>query len=227
MVLCYRSEESAVAFAQAVKEVALEITDSFEIILVGNYVEGSGDKTGDYIRQIAAQDPVFKAISEPKNGMMGWDVRKGLAITSGELLCFIDGDGQFPIESIATCYEKMKTKEFGLVKTHRINRKDGFSRNLISVVYNLVFKVMYPRVKSRDVNSKPKMFRREVYEAMNLSYDDWFIDAEMMIKASRLKIKFHECPIEFMELKGRKSFVNFSTILEFARNLIIFRLRRK
>ena len=69
------------------------------------------------------------------------------------------------------------------------------------------------------------MFHREVYELLNLEYDDWFIDAEIMIKITRLKINFFEFPVEFLSLEDRKSFVNMRTVFEFMKNLFIFRLR--
>lgn len=227
VLLCYRAEEKIIPFSQKVKEIASGLTDRFEIILVGNYMEGSVDKTKDIVEQIAEQDAVFKTICLPKKGMMGWDVRQGLAQTTGDVLCFIDGDGQFPVESISEGYKKLKAGNLGLVKTYRYQRHDGPVRALISVVYNIVFRILFPGVKARDINSKPKLFTRQVYEQLNLAYDDWFIDAEIMIKASRLGVKFAEIPVEFLELEGRASFVNFSTIMEFVRNLISYRFKGK
>ncbi|MGH1336886.1 MAG: glycosyltransferase family 2 protein [Aureispira sp.] len=227
IILCYRSEEGIIPFSQKVKEVVSQLTDSFEIVLVGNYIEGSNDRTKEIIEDLAAKDPVFKTICKPKKGMMGWDMKEGLALTTGNYLGVIDGDGQFPVESIAGCYKHIKTGNYGLVKTYREKRNDGFQRKFISVVYNLVFKILFPGVKANDINSKPKLFSRAVYEKMELTSDDWFIDAEIMIKISKMDIQFHEFPIEFLELEGRKSFVNVSTIFEFIRNLISFRLRGK
>jgi dolichol-phosphate mannosyltransferase len=60
---------------------------------------------------------------------------------------------------------------------------------------------------------------------MNLTSDDWFIDAEIMIEIKRLGVPFFEFPTEFHELSGRKSFVKFSAIFEFIRNLILFKLK--
>jgi len=227
IILCYRSEEGIIPFAQKVKEVVSKLTDSFEIVLVGNYIEGSDDRTKDIIEDLASKDSVFKTICKPKKGMMGWDMQEGLALTKGDYLCVIDGDGQFPVESITECYNQIKTGKYGLVKTYREKRNDGFQRKFISAIYNLVFKILFPGVKADDINSKPKMFRRDVYEKMNLTSDDWFIDAEIMIKISKMDIQFYEFPIEFLELEGRQSFVNISTIFEFIRNLISFRLRGK
>ena len=227
VVLCYGAEESIISFSQKIKKQVSKFTNSFEIVLVGNYKEDSLDRTPQIIKQIAERDSTFIAVSNPKKGMMGWDVKVGLSVAKGDFLCFVDGDGQYPIESITECYNKIKTGEFGLVKTYRSKRKDGFYRKLISSVYNIVFKLLFPTVKGADINSKPKIFRRDVYEKLNLTYDDWFIDAEIMIKINRLNVKFYEFPIEFEKLEHRSSFVNLSTVVEFIRNLIIYRIKGK
>ncbi len=213
-------------FAFKAKKVIENLTDSFEIVLVGNYLENSEDKTREYIDVITKQDSCFTSVCKPKKGMMGWDMKEGLYHAKGKYLCVIDGDGQFPLESIATCFAEIKSGGRGLVKTYRSTRNDGVYRRLISKVYNQLFAIMFPNVKSKDVNSKPKIFSREVFEQLRLSSDDWFIDAEIMINLSRLGIKYHEFPVEFKELNGRASFVKFKAIFEFIKNMIRYRFKK-
>lgn len=227
VILCYRSEESIIDFSKRVKDLALGLTPNFEIILVGNYVLGSDDRTKDIVEQIANQDNVFKAVCKPKEGMMGWDMRTGLEIATGKYICVIDGDGQFPIEGISDCFQLIKTGNYELVKTYREQRNDGLYRKVISKVYNLIFSILFPDLDSKDVNSKPKVFTKSLYDKMNLTSDDWFIDAEIMINVGRMKAKYYEIPTKFYELHGRVSFVKISAILEFLRNLIVFRLKKK
>jgi len=225
VVLCYRSEYKIIPFVQEVKKVVANLTNSYEIVLVANYIENSGDKTSHIVNEIASKDPVFKTISKPKEGMMGWDMREGLAVASGDYICVIDGDGQFPIENISQCYNLIKTGKYGLVKTFRVKREDGFYRKFISKVYNFTFSLLFSSLKSKDINSKPKIFTRTVYEQMKLTSDDWFIDAEIMIEINKLGIPFFEFQTNFYALKGRSSFVKFSAIVEFIRNLILFKFK--
>ncbi len=225
IILCYRSEESILAFARQTKKLVAGLTDSFEIVLVGNYFEDSGDKTREYIHQLEQEDEVYRGICKPKEGMMGWDMRKGLEFSRGEYLCVIDGDGQFPIESISNCFKKIKEGNFGLVKTFRVTRGDGLYRKTISAIYNFLFGLLFPNVNARDINSKPKLLTRECYNQLNLSSDDWFIDAEIMINIGRLKIPIAELPVEFEKLAGRQSFVKPSAIIEFLKNLFKYRFK--
>ena len=226
VVLCYRSNESIIPFAEKVQNLVRSLTNSYEIILVGNYIEGSGDNTEAVVRGLARKDKDIIAVCKPKRGMMGWDMKEGLKTARGKYLCVIDGDSQFPIENIQKCYTKIKTTSFGLVKTYRTTRGDGIYRKTISIVYNWIFSILFPEVDSKDVNSKPKIFTREVYEKMELTSDDWFIDAEIMLNIKKLEVEFFELPTHFRELEGRSSFVKFSSILEFLKNLILFKLKR-
>lgn len=225
VILCYRSEKRVLDFAKKAKEITASVCDHFEIVLVGNYFPDANDTTPEFIHLLANEDPHFKAVTLEKEGMMGWDLRKGLEAATGKNLCFIDGDGQFPLESIATSYNAMKTGKYDLVKSYRDTREDGWTRKMISWIYNIVFKILFPGVNGRDMNSKPKTFTREAYEKLDLKYDDWFIDAEIMIKASKYKFRVYEFPIQFLELEGRKSLVNYKAVIEFVRNLIAYRIK--
>jgi len=158
---------------------------------------------------------------------MGWDMLQGMNSCSGKYICVIDGDGQFPIESVAEVYSVIKDSDFDIVKTYRVKRHDGSYRIFLSSVYNLLFTLIYPGLHSKDVNSKPKILTRDVYSRLNLQSTDWFIDAEIMIAARDLKLKIKEVPITFSANASRKSFVKVSAIIEFVLNMVRFKFRRR
>jgi hypothetical protein len=105
-----------------------------------------------------------------------------------------------------------------------VRRSDGLYRIVISVVYNLLFRMMFG-LRYRDINSKPKILRRSQFEKMHLTSEDWFIDAEIMIRAGEMGLKVAEIPIHFYNLSGRASFVKPRAILEFMKNLWNYRRR--
>jgi glycosyltransferase involved in cell wall biosynthesis len=226
VILCYRSGASIVGFVEKVENHVKELTPNYELVLVANYMEGSDDTTGDHVLKIAEDNPKCKVLCKPKQGMMGWDMRLGMDAATGAYICVIDGDGQFPTESIAACYSEIITGKYDLVKTYRVKRGDGAYRKLISAVYNAFFLILFPGMNCRDANSKPKIVTKEAYQKMNLRSDDWFIDAEIMLNVRDLNLRFHEVPVEFYQLEGRTSFVKPSAILEFIKNLLLHRIRR-
>jgi glycosyltransferase involved in cell wall biosynthesis len=223
--LCYRSGESLSAFVQPLILSLQKIEPEWEVVLVGNYLRGAGDPTPEVVRRLAATNPRIRALTLEKQGMMGWDMRKGLQTATGEVLAVIDGDGQMPFEDVVKGYEMLKRGGYDLVKTYRVKRFDGFYRKLVSRVYNILFKALFPGLNGRDINSKPKLMTRAVFEQMCLESDGWFIDAEIMIQARRLKLRVGEFPTVFHDIETRASFVRPTAIFEFLANLIAHRVK--
>jgi len=156
---------------------------------------------------------------------MGWDMRMGLNAARGTFIGVIDGDGQFPPESIIACLLKAELENLDLTKTYRVLRDDGLYRRFISWVYNALFKLLFG-FKVRDVNSKPKIIRGDKYQMMNLESNDWFADAEIIIRARELGLKIGETPVHFKSNDMRGSFVKPTAIFEFASNLFKYRFAR-
>jgi glycosyltransferase involved in cell wall biosynthesis len=200
--------------------------ESFELILVGNYFEGSGDRTPEIVRELVATDPRIVSQAEPKQGMMGWDLRSGLRKARGRYIAFIDGDGQMPIDDVGRLFTLIENDGFDLAKTYRVSRQDGWKRKLLSTGFNILFRMLFPSLKARDMNAKPKIMSRAAYEKMDLSSDDWFIDAEIMIEALHHSMKILELPTEFRRLARRGSFVSFAAVFEFLINICRYRLRQ-
>lgn len=226
VILCYRAGESVREFIDRVERLFREqqVTD-YELVLVGNYVQGTGDRTPAVVEDIGRKNPRVVSSALPKKGWMGWDMRCGLSLARGQYLAVIDGDGQMPIADVLRVYDKIRAEQLDLVKTYRIQRGDGLVRKCLSYGYNFLFRLLFPGVKARDINSKPKILTRQAYELMELKADDWFVDAEIMIQARRCRMRIGEVPTTFLGLEGRRSFVTAGAVLEFLRNLLAYRLR--
>ena len=225
VVLAYRSASTIEGFVASLVTSLEEEKIDWEIILVGNYIEGTDDQTPEVVQRISDRNPRIKAVVHVKEGMMGWDMKSGFQAATGNKLAVIDGDGQMPCTDVIRVYNLMIEKEYDLVKTVRIKRSDGYYRMFISTVYNLLFKIMFPGISARDMNSKPKIITRELYQKMNLESDGWFVDAEIMIRARRLKIEIGEIETAFHSIDTRPSFVKPLAILEFLVSLIRYRIK--
>jgi glycosyltransferase involved in cell wall biosynthesis len=231
VVLCYRSGDAARSYAARISKVLLDAgIDNYQLVLVGNYVAGSGDTTPDVVRELAAGDPRIVCSAVEKQGMMGWDMRSGLSLATGEHLAVIDGDGQVLVEDLVRIYRLLREQGLDLAKTYRTRRGDGLKRKLFSLVFNGLFHLLFPGLPARDINAKPKILTRSAYERLDLRSDDWFIDAEILIQARRLGFRIGEMETEFLGLTGRRSFIKMASVVEFLYNLLRYRileLRRK
>ncbi len=225
VVLGYGAGTSLVPFVEKLHKILGQFDFNWEIILVGNYLPGEKDDTPQIVKHLAETLTRVRFIAEPKEGMAGWDLRRGMDLAQGKYIGFIDGDGQMPLESIVACLQKIETEQLDLVKTYRVARDDGFYRRFISFIYNKLFRILF-RVQFRDINSNPKIFLRSKYALLNLQSEDWFIDAEMMIQAKEHGFSIGEMPIHFGELVGRASFVKVGAIFEFLRNMFRYRFCR-
>lgn len=226
VILCYKAGKTIKPFVSKITKIMKESKiPNYELVLVGNYNKGSDDLTPEIVAELAAANPKIKSVAKIKKGMMGWDMKSGLKKATGNYISVIDGDNQMPVEDLIKVYNKIKKEKSDLVKTYRIKRGDDSWRKTVSFFYNIFFKILFPGLKSQDINSKPKIFSMEAYKKLNLASNDWFIDAEIMIQARRLHFKINEVPTFFRGLQGRKSFVRPAAILEFIKNLIIFRIK--
>lgn len=226
VILCYKTGVNAKEFISEVIDQISKANANYEIILVGNYLKGdNSDETPEVVREFASSDSRIKAITLEKKGMMGWDARSGLEAATGRTIVIIDGDGQMLPEDPYRVYQKLLAENLDMVKTYRRKRYDGILRKINSDVYNALFRLLFPGFKVRDINSKPKIFTRQFLDKLELTSDDWFFDAEVMIQARRLRCKLGEIPTEFYESKHRKSFIRPRHVLEFLRNLTLARFR--
>ena len=226
MVLCYKTEGFAREFSQKIISMLEKENIDYELILVGNYHLGSDDKTPEVVKSIAKENPRIIAVAKPKEGMMSWDMRTGFEPARGKYIAVIDGDGQMPYQDILRAYKMIKSGKYDFCKTYRTKRYDNFYRKLISLSYNFIFTILFYPGAGRDLNSKPKIITREAYEKLRLTSSGWFIDAEIMIQARRFGFRIGEIPTVFDKNISRKSsYVHFSAIWEFIKNLVIFRIR--
>ena len=225
VVLAYRSAATITNFVDSLIDSLEKENLLWEIVLVGNYFGGVGDQTPEVVRGIAARDSRIKAVVKIKKGMMGWDMKSGLQAATGKSLAVIDGDGQMPSSDVIRVYQLMKKNGLDLAKTYRAKRNDSSYRRLISVGYNILFKLLFPGINAWDMNSKPKIMTREFYEKMNLESNGWFIDAEIMIFARRLHARIGEVQTVFFSMDSRPSFVKPYSILEFLVNLFWYRVK--
>lgn len=208
-----------------VKQSIVEIVDSldrefanaYELILV---INGSQDRTGEICESLAAHYPCIKIVWTQRNLGYGGGIILGIEGASGDYIGFMCGDGQVSPQDLLRVMREMRLGTSDLVKASRIARRDGLIRKVNSLCYNSVFAILFG-TNSRDINAMPKFWRREVSQLLDLTSRDWFIDAEIMIKARYQGLRVQEIPIEYLERIGGRSRVRIGTVFEFLRNALV------
>ena len=94
---------------------------------------------------------------------------------------------------------------------------------MISIGYNATIQMIFPGMPSLDVNGNPKIMPAEILRLMRLASRDWFVEAEVMLKARHLRLNVIEFDVLGKPRDGGRSHVRFATIGEFMWNLVAYR----
>ncbi len=110
---------------------------SYEVILVN---DGSRDKSLQIIKDFASKDSHIKFIDFSRNFGHQIAIYAGMDLSSGDHVCFIDGDLQDPPELIAEMYQTLKQGDYQVVYAQRKTRK-GVSP-LKKFAYKMFYKIL-------------------------------------------------------------------------------------
>ena len=96
--------------------------------LVANYWKNTKDLTPEIAKKLSEKLDHVRYIAESKEGGMGWDMKMGLDACQGKYIGVIDGDGQFPVENIFSCFAKIKSENYDFTIPSKNVRKISLSR---------------------------------------------------------------------------------------------------
>ena len=221
---CY-NEEAILGFTIPKLVQAFERSEyRLELIAVDNV---SLDRTGEIIRRFQGKYPAVVFHRVEQNQGYGWGILSGMQLCSAEWVGIVPADGQVDAEDVVLLFETALASDGRvLAKVRRRFRMDGVTRKIVSVGFNALIRVLWPRLESIDVNGTPKILPRRVMQAMKLRSKDWFLDAEMMVKAHHMGLRVLEVNV-FARLRGNGlSHVRPSTCWQFLQRLVQFRLSR-
>lgn len=196
-----------------------------ELIAVDN---GSTDRTGEIIRDLASKNAAIVPYRVERNQGYGNGVLSGIPLCSAPWVGIIPADGQVDAEDVVRLYDALvATNGRVLGKVRRRFRMDGLRRKIVSIIYNLLVLILWPRLGSLDVNGLPKILPRDTILAMQLKSGGWLLDPEIMIKSHYMGLRVVEFNA-FARMRGSGvSHVRAETIWEFLKSLVLFRFSRE
>ncbi len=221
VVPCY-NEEGIIGYSIPKLSKAFRLSGfRLELVAVDN---GSTDRTGEIIAELAVQDPSIVPHRVVQNQGYGHGLLSGLSVATAPWVCFIPADGQVDAEDTVRLFEAALASGTDVVaKARRRFRMDGLYRKLVSTAYNVFIRTLWPKLQSIDVNGTPKIAPRALLLNMRLQSEDWFLDPEIMLKAHYMGVRVLEFNV-FARLRGNGlSHVRATTCWEFARNLLRYR----
>ena len=215
---CYNEEKVLPLSVPPLVEVFDREGVSLELVLVDN---GSRDQTSAVIDEFIAQGlPVVKAVV-PVNQGFGYGILTGFTNCTGQYVGYLCADGQVRAEDVLRIYRAaVASPSPAMAKVRRRFRQDSWIRKLISIFYNGTMLLLFPGISTLDVNGNPKIVSAEALKWIAPSSNDWFLDAEFMLKARHLKLNVIEINVPGQLRQAGKSHVRMRTVVEFMKNIL-------
>jgi glycosyltransferase involved in cell wall biosynthesis len=168
----------------------------YEIILVS---DGSTDNT--YENALKHKSKKVKIYHYEHNQGKGYALKYGFNKSKGELIIFIDADGDLPPNQIQTLLDFMKTNKADVVvgsKRHPQSKVDyPLKRRFYSRVYQLLIRILFS-LKVRDTQVGLKLYKRKVLEKImpKILVKRYAFGLETMVVANHYGFKITEAPVE-------------------------------
>ncbi len=183
----YNEEENIERQVRSSDEVLSDLGfDDWEILVVD---DGSQDGTRQVCDSLSADVPRLRVLVHEVNRGYAMALRTGFEAASMPLVFYTDADNQFDIRELKNLLAAVD--DYDIVCGFRIYRFDPFTRLVLSWGYNLLVRVLF-RIRVRDVDCAFKLFRREVFDRVHIESKRFFVDTEILAKASRLGMKMTE-----------------------------------
>ncbi|MGZ3639952.1 MAG: glycosyltransferase family 2 protein, partial [Ktedonobacterales bacterium] len=189
----------------------------FEILVVN---DGSADRTGDIVREIAATDPRVHLIDHTVNQGYGAALVSGFEAATQDLIFFMDSDGQFDIHDLAQSLALIG--RYDAVLGYRIKRQDTWMRLLNAWGWKQLVRLVFG-LRVRDVDCAFKLYRAEFFRRCQLETCGAMINTEMLYKFTRAGYTFTEVGVRHLPRRsGRATGAKLSVIARAFKEMIYY-----
>lgn len=210
----YNEEKSIEKVIDSIRVFFNKKGQNYEIIAVN---DGSQDKTGDILKIYKEN---IRVVTHAKNIGYGAALRSGFKEAKGDLIFFMDSDGQFDIKDINNFLEKIKDYDF--IAGYRKERKDPRHRSIFANIFKFIVRILFG-LKSKDIDCAFKLFKRDTLSKINLESNGALINLEIFILARQNGFNFIELPVShFKRAEGKPTGGNFFVIFKAMANLMRF-----
>ncbi len=215
----YNEEALIAATATSVASVLKDLVDDYEVIVVN---DGSRDRTQEIVEALSEKDPHIRCVTHPVNRGYGEALRTGFSCATKELIFFTDGDRQFDIREIRRFLPEIAHAD--MVVGYRRPRRDPPIRLAYAWGWKLLVTTLFGYA-ARDIDCAFKLFRRTVWESIQVKSGGATFSAELLVRARRAGFRIVELPVTHLPREaGKPTGGNPKVIIRAFRELIWLRL---
>ncbi|ASA77546.1 glycosyltransferase family 2 protein [Thermococcus sp. 5-4] len=201
-------------------EVLEGIPDFVDEVVVVD--DGSSDGTYEVAKAFSKKDGRIKAIRLEKNCGKGCAMREGIKHSSGDVVVFMDADGQHRPEEIRNLVELIVAGEADLVIGARKVEEAGkrpLHRRLSNIITTRLIRLKL-RQYVYDTQSGFRAFSREFLP--EIESDRYEVETEMLIKAAKRGARIKEVPVSMIYDPSREGRFGPKDVFRFVRALFRF-----
>lgn len=210
--------------SRRISDTLNEIGATYNIIFVD---DNSTDETSEILQKLGNIYPIKHLIKSGKLGK-AYSILQGCKNSAAEFIVMIDGDLQYPPESIPEMLNLATEKNLGAVVANRVKTQDSWIRKFISKSSRfLIGKVIMN--SPYDIQSGLKLFRRNIsVHIREQEVRPWAFDAVLISTARQMGYRMGSININFDKRKTGKSKISLiSGTLQILSSAIRTRFRKK
>lgn len=182
----YNEEENIATAVSRCFTVLEQLGMPHEVIVVN---DGSADSTPAICKKLSQENLRLRVVDFERNKGYGVALRTGFLAARFRNVFYTDSDNQFDVSELK--YLLPIIDSYDLVVGFRVYRYDRPMRIFLSWGYNFLVRFIFG-IRVHDVDCAFKLFRREIFDAMQLESNDFFIDTEIVVKSKRLGYRMNE-----------------------------------
>ncbi len=215
---CYNEQDNITRVVEQALTVLEKLNADFEVIIVD---DGSSDSTGQIADEIAGRKDRVKVVHHRTNLGYGAALQSGFKAATKELVFYTDGDGQFDINEMPPLLRLIE--QYDIVSCYRLNRQDNFIRKINGWCWTKLVCLLFG-MKIRDIDCAFKLYKREIFDKIELVSTGALIDAEILARAVRKGYRVTQQGIHhYPRTAGTQTGANLHVILRAFKELLKLR----
>jgi glycosyltransferase involved in cell wall biosynthesis len=209
----YNDAGTIASMVVSARLAAQKLASDYEIVVVN---DGSADYTAEVLSELEAVFPELRVVHHPKNRGYGGALRTGFQTASKELIFYTDGDAQYDPREMESLFAAWgEGSDF--VNGVKIGRSDPLHRAIIGRIYHWFVRLSFG-LKLQDVDCDFRLFRRAIFDKVELTKESGVICVELMKKVQDHGFRIQQVPVHhYHRAYGRSQFFNFPRV---ARTLV-------
>ncbi|HLX68370.1 MAG TPA: glycosyltransferase family 2 protein [Verrucomicrobiae bacterium] len=212
---CYNEADNIRHVYESAAKVLKNLGIDYEFILVD---DGSTDQTPQIADAIAAADPRVRVVHHPANLGYGAALQSGFRNATKALVFYTDGDGQFDMNDLPSLLPLMARCD--IVSCFRLRRQDNWIRRFYAWCWTRLVCFLF-RMKVRDINCAYKLYKRGIFDNLEIRSTGALINAEILARAVRHGYAITQVGVHhFPRTRGRPTGANPRVIFRAFRELV-------